>query len=137
MPQQPDTFWNDPTDIYQFTEYQIKTGIFKLPDVDHYKIITASSPELLARRVRYFLYLNPEWITLGGLVISSGPKDFEYRDNIGQMRNLINVTDNIYHQTFIRSTTTPAPAAPAATAAAGGSIRQNSRKIRVQRKKRD
>jgi len=100
-----------------------------MPDVDRYKIITASSPELLARRVRYFLHLNPKWIISGGMVISSGTKNFQYTNNKSQ-QNYITVRDDIYHQTLIRSTPTTAPAA-------GGSIRQNSRKIRVQRKKRD
>ncbi len=120
---------NDLTDIYAFNDRDIKQHIYKLPEIDVYTIVTAESPELLARRVRYFLQLNPKWIISGGVVISSELKSFVYRDN-DPPRNEITVRDYIYHQTFIRSTpTTPAPAS-------GGSIGQNSRKNRVQRKKR-
>ncbi len=128
MSQQPDTFWNDPSDIYNFFYTDIQRDIFKMPEIDVYTIVTADSPGLLARRVRYFLHLNPKWIISGGMVISSGTKDFRYTNNNSE-QNYITVRDHIYHQTLIK----PPPHTPAT----GGSIRQNSRKIRVQRKKRD
>jgi hypothetical protein len=123
---------NDQTDLFQFTDNEIKQYIVKLPEVERYKIITANSPELLARRIRYFLHLNPEWIISGGVAISPKAETFTYRDNINWQHGTVSVRDNYYHQTLIKPTQTTVPAT-----AAGGSIRQNSRKIRVQRKKRD
>lgn len=124
---------NDPTDTYYFDDIKITQYIVKLPVNDVYTIVTAESPELLSRRVRYFQHLNPGWITLGGVVISSGSTIFEYiksgyNPNSDNRPVMLRHTDDIYHQTLIKPPTPPA---------AGGSIRQNSRKIRVQRKKRD
>lgn len=136
MSQQPDTVLNHPSDRYYFGDNKIKEYIVQLPVNDVYTIVTAESPELLSRRVRYFQHLNPGWITLGGVVISSGSTNFEYiksgyNPNSDNSRPvMLHHTDDIYHQTLIKPTLTTAPAT-------GGSIRQNSRKIRVQRKKRD
>ena len=124
---------NDTKDRYQFDDSEIKNNISKMSDIDIYKVVTSNSLEGLARRIRYFKQLNPDWTYLGAMIYSpEKTKISEYRKN-NTMGDLISVYDDgNYRQTFVRATTTTATQQPQ-----GGSIRQNSRKIRLQRKKRD
>lgn len=124
---------NVETDRYQFDDSEIMKNIFKMSDIDIYKVVTSDSLEGLARRIRYFKQLNPDWMYLGGMIYSpENTKQSKYRAN-NRMGNFISISDDgNYRQTFVRATTTTATQQPQ-----GGSIRQNSRKIRLQRKKRD
>ena len=88
-----------------------------------YTVVTADSIQLLSKRIIYFKELNPSWDYLGTLI---------FRESDGASYRLAQDTQakTFYEgklcQVFIKKE----------AAAVGGSIGQNSRKIRLQRKKR-
>ena len=98
-----------------------------MPDDYTYTVVTASSIQLLSKRINYFKTLNPSWDYLGTMIMRENNDAAYYR--IKKDTATIRFDEDKLCQVFIKK--------EAAAAALGGSIRQNSRKIRLQRKKRD
>jgi len=97
-----------------------------MPDDYTYTVVTADSIQLLSKRINYFKKLNTNWDYLGTMIMREKYDATYYRIDNGD--GTIRVKEDKLCQVFIKK--------EAAAPALGGSIRQNSRKIKLQRKKR-